>query len=88
MFLLEVKGDSMIDAAICEGDYVVIRRQQTANNGQMVAALLDTEATVKVFQQKGGQTWLIPRNPNYSPIDGNHAQILGIVTAVIRRVGR
>lgn len=88
MFLLEVKGDSMIDAAICEGDYVVIRRQQTAHNGQMVAALLDTEATVKVFQQKGGQTWLLPRNPNYSPIDGNHAQILGIVTAVIRRVGR
>lgn len=88
LFILEVRGDSMIDAAICEGDYVVVRRQPSAENGQIVAALLDTEATVKVFQQKGGQTWLLPRNPHYTPIDGNHAQILGIVTAVMRRVGR
>ena len=86
LFLLEVQGDSMIDAAICEGDYVVIRSQATADNGQIVAALLDDEATVKVYQHKSGQTWLLPRNPSYSPIDGNEARILGIVTAVLRRV--
>lgn len=86
LFLLEVKGESMIDAAICDGDYVVVRSQKTAENGQIVAALLDTEATVKIFQHKGGQTWLLPRNPAYSPIDGSEAQILGIVTAVLRKV--
>lgn len=86
LFLLQVQGDSMIDAAICEGDYVVVRSQSTADNGQIVAALLDDEATVKVYQHKNGQTWLLPRNSNYTPIDGNHATILGVITAVLRRV--
>jgi repressor LexA len=86
LFLLEVSGDSMIDAAICSGDYVVIRQQPTANNGDMVAALLDGEATVKTFKKKDGQVWLMPHNDNYDPIDGTHASILGIVTAVLRRV--
>lgn len=86
LFLLEVAGDSMIDAAICNGDYVVIRQQPTANNGEIVAALLDGEATVKTFQKKDGQVWLLPHNDAYEPIDGTHATILGKVTAVLRRV--
>ncbi|MDO7867643.1 transcriptional repressor LexA [Nocardioides jiangxiensis] len=86
LFLLEVSGDSMIDAAICSGDYVVIRQQPTATNGDMVAALLDGEATVKTFKKKDGQVWLMPHNDAYDPIDGTHASILGIVTAVLRRV--
>jgi repressor LexA len=86
LFLLEVSGDSMIDAAICNGDYVVIRQQPTANNGEFVAAMIDGEATVKTFQKKGGQVWLLPHNDAYDPIDGNNATILGIVTAVLRRV--
>ena len=86
LFLLEVSGDSMIEAAICDGDYVVIRQQPTANNGEMVAAMIDGEATVKTFQKKDGQVWLLPQNVNYDPIDGNDCTILGIVTAVLRRV--
>jgi len=86
LFLLEVKGDSMIDAAICDGDYVVIRQQPTAENGEIVAALLDDEATVKTLQRKDGKVWLLPHNPAYSPIDGTHATILGKVTAVLRSV--
>jgi repressor LexA len=86
LFLLEVKGDSMIDAAICDGDYVVIRQEQTADNGQIVAALLDDEATVKTLQRKDGKVWLLPHNDAYEPIDGTHASILGVVTAVLRRV--
>jgi repressor LexA len=86
LFLLEVSGDSMIDAAICNGDYVVIRQQPTANNGEFVAAMIDGEATVKTFQKKEGQVWLLPHNEAYDPIDGNNATILGIVTAVLRRV--
>jgi repressor LexA len=86
LFLLEVSGDSMIDAAICNGDYVVIRQQPTANNGEIVAAMIDGEATVKTFQRKDGQVWLLPHNDDYSPIDGTHATILGKVTAVLRRV--
>jgi repressor LexA len=86
LFLLEVRGDSMVDAAICDGDYVVIRREQTAENGDIVAALLDDEATVKTFQRKDGQVWLLPHNEAYDPIDGTHATILGKVTAVLRRV--
>ena len=86
LFLLQVSGDSMIDAAICNGDWVVVRRQPTADNGEMVAALLDTEATVKTLKIRDGKTWLMPHNPNYDPIDGTHASILGKVTAVIRRV--
>ncbi len=86
LFLLEVSGDSMIDAAICDGDYVVIRQQPVAENGEIVAAMLDGEATVKTFQRKNGQVWLLPHNEQYSPIDGTHATILGKVTAVLRRM--
>jgi len=86
LFLLEVSGDSMIDAAICNGDYVVIRQEQTASNGEIVAALIDGEATVKTFMKKDGHVWLLPHNQAYEPIDGTHAQILGKVTAVLRRV--
>ena len=86
LFLLEVSGDSMIDAAICDGDYVVIRQEQTAENGDIVAALIDGEATVKTFQRKNGQLWLLPHNAAYDPIDGTNASILGIVTAVLRKV--
>ena len=86
LFLLEVAGDSMIDAAICNGDYVVVRQQPTAENGEIVAAMLDGEATVKTFQRKDGKVWLLPHNEAYDPIDGTHATILGKVTAVLRRV--
>ncbi len=86
LFLLEVKGDSMIEAAICDGDYVVIRQQPDAVNGDIVAALLGDEATVKTFKRTPGQVWLLPHNPAYSPIDGNEATILGKVVAVLRRV--
>jgi repressor LexA len=86
LFLLEVRGESMIDAAICDGDYVVIRQANTAENGQMVAAMIDGEATVKTFSRKNGQVWLMPHNEAFEPIDGTHATILGIVTAVLRKV--
>jgi repressor LexA len=86
LFMLEVVGDSMIDAAICNGDYVVVKQAQTADNGDIVAALLDGEATVKTFQRKDGHVWLLPHNQAYDPIDGDHATILGKVTAVLRRV--
>jgi repressor LexA len=86
LFLLEVRGDSMVDAAICDGDYVVIRQQPTAENGEIVAAMIDGEATVKTFQRKDGNVWLLPHNTAYDPIDGTHATILGKVTAVLRRV--
>jgi repressor LexA len=86
LFLLKVTGDSMIDAAICDGDWVVVRQQPTAENGEIVAALLDGEATVKTFKRRDGHVWLLPHNPAYDPIDGDHAQILGKVTAVLRRV--
>jgi repressor LexA len=86
LFVLEVVGDSMVDAAICNGDYVVVRQEQTAENGEIVAALLDGEATVKTFQRKDGKVWLLPHNDAYDPIDGTHATILGKVTAVLRRV--
>ncbi|MFC5728596.1 MULTISPECIES: transcriptional repressor LexA [Nocardioides] len=86
LFLLEVTGESMIDAAICDGDYVVIRKEQTAENGEIVAALIDGEATVKTLQRKDGQVWLLPHNPAFEPIDGSNATILGKVTAVLRRV--
>ena len=86
MFLLEVRGDSMIEAAICDRDWVVVRQQPTADNGDIVAALLDNEATVKTFKRTDGQVWLMPHNPAYDPIDGNHASILGKVVAVLRKV--
>lgn len=86
IFMLEVKGDSMIDAAICEGDWVVVRRQPDAVNGDVVAALLDDEATVKTFQRKDGKVWLLPHNEHYLPIDGTHAQIMGKIVAVLRKL--
>ena len=86
LFLLEVSGDSMIDAAICSGDYVVIRQQPTANNGEIVAAMIDGEATVKTFKRRDGHVWLMPHNPAYEPIPGDEATVLGRVTAVLRRV--
>ncbi len=86
LFMLEVSGESMIDAAICDGDFVVVRQEQTADNGTIVAAMIDGEATVKTLQRKDGQVWLLPHNPAFDPIDGTHATILGKVTAVLRRV--
>ncbi len=86
LFMLRVKGDSMIDAAICDGDWVVIRSQKTADNGDIVAAELDGEATVKTFKQRDGKTWLLPRNSAFEPIDGTHASIMGIVVSVLRKL--
>jgi len=84
LFMLKVVGDSMIDAAICDGDYVVIRSQKDANKGEIVAAMIDGEATIKTLSKKNGQIWLLPANDNYQPIDGSQAEILGVVTAVLR----
>jgi repressor LexA len=86
LFLLRVVGDSMVDAAICDGDWVVVHQQSTAENGDIVAAMIDGEATVKTFKRSEGHLWLMPHNPAYAPIDGTHATILGRVTAVLRRV--
>ncbi|MDT9593677.1 transcriptional repressor LexA [Nocardioides zeae] len=86
LYLLEVSGDSMVEAAICDGDYVVVRQQPNAENGEIVAAMIDGEATVKTFQRRDGRVWLLPHNPAYEPIDGTHATILGKVTAVLRRL--
>ncbi|KFI59228.1 transcriptional repressor LexA [Bifidobacterium gallicum] len=86
LFMLEVHGDSMVDAAICDGDFVVVREQHTADNGDIVAALLGDEATVKTFRNEDGHIWLMPHNPSYSPIDGTHAQIMGKVVTVLRRL--
>ena len=86
LFMLEVHGDSMVDAAICDGDFVVVREQNTAVNGDIVAALLDDEATVKTFRKENGHVWLIPHNPAYSPIDGTYATIMGKVVTVLRKL--
>jgi repressor LexA len=86
LFMLKVVGESMIDAAILDGDWVVVRQQKTAENGEIVAAMLDNEATVKVFRQRDGHTWLLPRNSNFEPILGDHAEILGKVVSVLRSV--
>jgi repressor LexA len=86
LFMLRVVGDSMIDAAICDGDWVVVHPQQHAENGDIVAAMLDEEATVKVFRQRDGHTWLLPRNTSFEPILGDFATILGKVTAVLRSI--
>ncbi|NKY53325.1 transcriptional repressor LexA [Nocardia vermiculata] len=86
LFLLKVVGESMVDAAICNGDWVVVRQQNVAENGDIVAAMIDGEATVKTFKRTGDQVWLIPHNPLFDPIDGNDAQILGKVVTVIRKV--
>lgn len=84
-FALRVRGESMLGAGILPGDLVVVRRQETANNGEIVVAMIEDEATVKRLSRKNGRTWLMPENDAYSPIDGTYAQILGKVTAVIRR---
>jgi repressor LexA len=86
LFMLKVKGESMINAAICDGDYVVIRQQKDANNGDIVAAMIDGEATVKTFSRKGGHIWLLPANDDFAPIDGDHCEVLGKVTAVLRSI--
>jgi repressor LexA len=86
LFMLKVVGQSMIDAAICDGDYIVIRSQKDASNGEIVAAMIDGEATVKTFSRKGGHIWLLPANDEFAPIDGDNCEILGKVTAVLRSV--
>jgi repressor LexA len=89
LFMLQVRGDSMMEAGVLDGDYVVVRRQETADNGDMVAALLanlEAEATVKTFSRKGGHVRLLPANPAFEPIDGDQAQLLGKVVAVLRRL--
>lgn len=86
LFLLEVAGESMIEAAICDGDYVVVRQQSAAENGEIVAAMIDGEATVKTLQKKAGKVWLLPHNPTFEPIDGTDAVILGKVVSVLRRL--
>jgi len=86
LFMLEVRGDSMIDAAICDGDFVVIREQKTAENGEIVAAMLEGEATVKVFRQRDGHTWLLPQNSAYEPILADQATVLGKVVTVLRKL--
>lgn len=84
LFMLKVSGDSMVDAAICDGDWVVVRQQNNAHNGDIVAALLDDEATVKTFRQRDGHTWLLPQNSAYEPILGDAATIMGKVVTVLR----
>jgi repressor LexA len=84
LFLLKVRGDSMVEAAICDGDWVVVRRQQVAENGEIVAAMIDGEATVKTLRRTDGHVWLMPQNRAYSPIDGDAATILGRVVSVLR----
>ncbi|MFC6012639.1 transcriptional repressor LexA [Nocardia lasii] len=86
LFLLKVVGQSMIDAAICDGDFVVVRQQNVAEGGDIVAAMIDGEATVKTFKRTGKDVWLMPHNPHFEPIPGNDAQILGKVVTVIRKV--
>ncbi len=86
LFLLRVRGESMIDAAICDGDWVVVRQQPVADNGDIVAAMLDNEATVKTYRAKDGHVWLMPANPKYEPIVGDEAVVLGRVVAVLRKV--
>ena len=86
VFGLRVRGDSMIDAAICDGDIVVVRQQQEAHSGQIVAAMIDGEATVKVYRRRGGHVYLEPRNPAYDVIDGDRAVVLGVVASVLRSV--
>ncbi|MGY4646112.1 transcriptional repressor LexA [Cellulomonas sp. URHB0016] len=84
LFLLRVSGDSMIEAAICDGDWVVVRRQPVAENGEIVAAMIDGEATVKTFKRADGHVWLLPHNAAYSPIPGDDATVLGRVVSVLR----
>lgn len=86
LYLLRVSGDSMVDAAIADGDWVVVRQQPNADNGEIVAAMIDGEATVKTLQRRDGHAWLLPHNEAYSPIPADEATILGRVVAVLRKV--
>ena len=86
LFMLKVVGDSMVDAAIADGDWVVVRQQPNADNGDIVAAMIDGEATVKTFKRRDGKVWLLPHNPAFSPIPGDNAVILGRVVTVLRKV--
>ena len=86
LFMLKVVGDSMTDAAISDGDWVVVRQQPNADNGDIVAAMIDGEATVKTFKKRDGHVWLLPHNPNYAPIPGDEATILGRVVTVLRKI--
>lgn len=86
LFMLRVVGESMIEAAICDGDWVVVRQQPVAENGDIVAAMIDGEATVKTYRRRDGHVWLLPHNPAFEPINGDEAVILGRVAAVMRRV--
>ncbi|WP_181774563.1 transcriptional repressor LexA [Amycolatopsis pittospori] len=86
VFGLRVRGDSMIDAAICDGDIVVVKQQNEAHSGQIVAAMIDEEATVKVYRRRDGHVYLEPRNPAYDVIDGDRAAVLGVVVSVLRSV--
>jgi repressor LexA len=86
LFLLKVAGESMIDAAISDGDWVVVRQQQDAENGEIVAAMIDGEATVKTFRRRDGHAWLLPHNAAYSPIQADDATILGKVVSVLRKI--
>ncbi|RSM75885.1 transcriptional repressor LexA [Kibdelosporangium aridum] len=86
LFLLKVAGDSMIDAAIADDDWVVVRQQSVADNGEIVAAMIDGEATVKTYKLRDGHVWLLPQNDAYDPIPGDEATILGKVVAVLRRL--
>ncbi|NVI93060.1 transcriptional repressor LexA [Actinomadura sp. BRA 177] len=85
-FLLKVTGDSMIEAAIADGDWVVVRQQPVAEQGDIVAAMIDGEATVKTFKRRDGHIWLMPQNPAYEPIPGDEASVLGRVVAVLRKM--
>ena len=84
-FALRVRGESMLNAGILPDDLVVVHRQQEVRNGEIVVALFEDEATVKTYQRKNGQVWLLPENPEYEPIDGTYAEIIGRVVAVVRR---
>jgi len=84
--LLRVVGDSMVDAAIADGDWVVVRQQPNADNGDIVAAMIDGEATVKTYRKRDGHVWLLPHNTAYSPIPGDEAAVLGRVVTVLRKL--
>ncbi|MEU5695863.1 transcriptional repressor LexA [Actinosynnema sp. NPDC020468] len=86
VFGLRVRGDSMVDAAICDGDIVVVKQQSEAHSGQIVAAMIDGEATVKVYRRRNGHVFLEPRNAGYEVLDGDHAVVLGAVVSVLRSV--
>ena len=86
LFMLEVIGESMINASICDGDWVVVRAQNVAENGDIVAALIEDEATVKTFKKDSTGVWLLPQNPVFDPIPAEHASIMGKVVAVLRKV--